>query len=115
MLIIYNKFIPFKGFNTLNLFGVFFIRKDMKDYVEARKPVILNHERIHTAQMVELGFVLFYVIYFFEWLFRLIGNSGKHEAYNMISFEKEATEHERDMRYLINRKHYAQWRKPNTK
>lgn len=47
MKIIYNNFIPFKGFLAINLFGVMFVRGTWRD-LNAR---VLNHEKIHTAQM----------------------------------------------------------------
>jgi hypothetical protein len=106
MVIIYNRFIPFKGFVAINLFGVIFYRKD----AEVRSHVI-NHEMIHTAQMMELLFIGFYLAYFVEWLYHLIQYRNNDWAYHSISFEKEAMEHEYDFLYLTDRKHYSQWRK----
>lgn len=49
MKVIYNKFIPFKGYKAINLFGIVFVRKGAKfdtyDY---------NHEHIHLKQMQEM-------------------------------------------------------------
>lgn len=104
--IIYNKFIPFRGFYAINLFGVIFIREEYRvlaDMDFAR--VAMNHEAIHTAQMRELGYILFYILYFIEWLIRLITPPMK-TAYRDISFEREAYAHERDMDYLQARKPY---------
>lgn len=47
MKVIYNKFIPFKGFLAINILGVVFARKEYKPL----KWQTLNHEAIHTAQM----------------------------------------------------------------
>ena len=82
MKIVRNHLIPFKGFIAINLFGVLFARHEA--YISE---TVLNHKEIHTAQMKELGYVLFYVIYLIEWLIRLFlpGN-----AYRNISFEREA-------------------------
>lgn len=111
MTVIENNIIPFKGFLAINLFGLFFVRKEYwVKTSEARKKVTYNHEDIHTAQMKELLYLPFYVIYFLEWAARLFIN-GPKKAYENISFEKEAYEHERDFEYLKNRKHFAQWRK----
>lgn len=68
-----------------------------------------NHEAIHTAQMKELLYVFFYVIYFLEWLYRLVFHTKT--AYIGISFEREAYENEENLKYLDTRKHFAQWRK----
>lgn len=59
--------------------------------------------------MKELGYLPFYIIYGIEYLINLINYPSAHKAYRAISFEKEAYEHEKDMDYLKNRKHYAEW------
>ena len=101
MKIIENSLIPFKGFLAINIFGVIFIRKG-----GVLNEVVLNHEQIHTAQMKELGYVGFYILYLIEWIIRLFINKN---VYKSISFEKEAYENERNLDYLSNRRHYAQW------
>lgn len=100
---IVNQLIPPKGFCAINLFGVLFIRSEVKEISR----ITLNHEEIHTAQMKELGYVLFYLIYVVEWLVRLFKPGN---AYRNISFEKEAYTHQYDIVYLSKRKHFAQWR-----
>lgn len=107
MKIIYNSIIPFRGFKCINLFGVLFARKEYK--IDTKT---INHETIHTSQMKELLYIFFYIIYFFEWLIRVIFSKDRfsHKAYRNISFEKEAFENEFNMNYVKNRKHYAQWR-----
>lgn len=104
MKIIYNKYIPFKGFLAINLFGVMFVRGTWRD-INAR---ILNHEKIHTAQMRELGYLPFYLLYVLEWLIRLL---GKGNAYRKISFEREAYANEGNPQYLGSRRRWAMWRK----
>lgn len=105
MRIIISSIIPFKGFGGINLFNTLFIRKGVEwDEYDT------NHEKIHTAQMKELLYVFFYILYFIEWLFNLI--FWPRSAYRHISFEKEAYKHQRDLKYLDTRKHYAQWRHP---
>lgn len=104
MKIIYNDVIPFKGFAAINLFGVLFARKSSEPLTQTT----IRHEKIHTAQMKELLYVGFYVLYFVEWLFRLITTKN---AYRNISFEREAYDNQRKVNYLETRKHFAQWRK----
>lgn len=109
MKVVENDIIPFKGFLAINLFGVAFVRRDAwreKDAWHRRKCII--HESIHTAQMKEMLYVLFYLAYFFEWLYWLVVRPK--EAYRSISFEVEAYSHQGDEEYLMNRKHFAQWR-----
>lgn len=101
MKVIYNKIIPFKGFSAINLFGVVFARIECKTLHWAT----LNHELIHTRQMKELGYILFYLWYVLEWLVKLCFY-GKQAYYN-ISFEREAYENMRDSKYLNCRKKYS--------
>jgi len=110
MKVIENHIIPFKGFLAINLFGVAFVRKEEWQSTSPwyRRRCII-HESIHTAQMRELLYVFFYIIYFFEWLWRLV--QCPSSAYRNISFEQEAYRYESDEDYLQNRKHFAQWRK----
>lgn len=104
MRMIWNKWIPFKGFRAINLFGVCFVREG-----QPMPPHSINHEKIHTAQMRELWYVGFYVIYFLEWLVRLVITPTV--AYRGISFEREAYDNQYDYNYLKSRKRFAQWRR----
>lgn len=103
MKIIYNNIIPFKGFLAINLFGVLFVRGTYRDL----NATVLNHERIHTAQMKELWYIPFYILYLLEWLYRL---TQKGNAYRNISFEREAYANEGDMNYLEKRYQWAMWK-----
>lgn len=77
MRVVINNIIPFPGYIAINLFGVVFVRKEYWDSMsEERKVVTLNHKAIHTAQMKELLYIFFYIIYFLEWLVRLIINGA---------------------------------------
>lgn len=66
-------------------------------------PFFMNHERIHYRQQMELLVALFYVWYALEFLIRLIQFRNRREAYKNISFEKEAYQKEKDLKYLNNR------------
>jgi len=101
-MIIRNRYLPFRGFNAINLFGVIFVRPQVE-----MNPYLLNHERIHTRQMLEMLIVGFYLWYFFEWLVRLLQRGN---AYRHISLEREAYAHERDLQYLQQRKPFAWWK-----
>lgn len=102
-MVIYNTLIPFKGYKAINLFGFIFVRKECNF-----NDIDLNHERIHSAQMKELAYIIFYLWYLFEWLYLLIKYGNSHTAYRNISFEKEAYSNEENLDYLKTRKHYAQ-------
>ena len=90
----------------INLFGVA-VSGDTS-WIDRR---VVNHERIHTAQMRELLFVPFYVAYIVEWVVRLLKERNFYAAYRSISFEREAYAHGDNLNYLASRKMYAQWRK----
>ena len=102
MKIIYNKYLPLKGYVAINLFGLIFARKEFKPLSRITE----NHERIHTAQIRELLFVFFYLWYGIEWLVRLIQYRDRKEAYLNISFEREAYRNQYDLGYLKARKKY---------
>ena len=106
MKIIYNKLIPFRGFCAMNLFGIMFARKE---YEGSICDITVNHEAIHGAQMKELLYIFFYILYGLEWVYRLCFHCTS--AYFGISFEREAYEHQSDLNYLKHRKPFAQWRK----
>lgn len=61
--------------------------------------------------MRELLFVPFYIIYFVEWVYRLIKLRNFQKAYRAISFEREAYANQSNYHYLDNREAFAQWRK----
>jgi len=65
--------------------------------------VVVNHERIHLRQQLELLIVPFYIIYGLEFVFRLIAYKNWKEAYHNISFEREAYKNEKDLDYLKRR------------
>ncbi len=60
--------------------------------------VLINHERIHLMQQLEMLVIPFYLLYLFELITR---------GYRQISFEKEAYENEKNPRYLLERKCYS--------
>lgn len=101
MKVIYNNVLPFKGFVAINLFGVLFIRNKYKGKIDSRT---LSHESIHSAQMRELLYVGFYLMYVVEWFLRLFMRGN---AYRNISFEREAYSNEKDEKYLEDRKPFA--------
>ncbi|MDR0798559.1 MAG: hypothetical protein LBN18_02200 [Dysgonamonadaceae bacterium] len=98
--IVYNRLIPFKGFTAINLCGFIFVRKGMN--IDC---TTLQHERIHSRQMEELGYVFFYIWYLLEWIIKLFFY-GKNSYWN-ISFEREAYFGEDGLFYMWNRKKYA--------
>lgn len=103
--IVYNKYVPFGKFLAINIFGVIFV-KGRPGVLTSR---VIRHERIHTAQMRELGYLPFYLLYGLEWLVRL-PVAGPMGAYRKLSFEREAYDHEGDAGYPASRRRWAMWR-----
>ena len=99
MFIIRNRIVPFRRFNAINILGVLFARPEAE-----MDEQLLNHERIHTRQMLEMLVVFFYLWYVVEWLIRL---PMKGRAYKNISFEREAYANMYNPDYLRQRRWYA--------
>lgn len=101
MKIIRNNLIPFHGFRAINLFGILFARKRARI-----DPVLINHEAIHTRQMMELLILGFYAWYIVEWAIKWIRYKDRYKAYHNISFEREAYAHQADLDYQKKRKYF---------
>lgn len=102
MKIIHNKFIPFKGYKAINLFGIVFVRDNIELNVKDT-----NHEYIHTQQYKELLWLGFLPVYCIEYLVRLILTKSFDKAYRSISFEQEAYDNQCNLDYNNTRKHFA--------
>lgn len=102
-MIIISKYLIPKGYNGLTLFPFVLLRsKQLKC-----NSVLLNHERIHLRQQLELLVLPFYIIYFFEFIFRFIHFKNWDLAYRNISFERECYSNECDLGYLKHRKFWS--------
>jgi hypothetical protein len=98
--IIFVKRLPASG---MTLFPFILIHKKSLPLNEQ----LLNHERIHLQQQIELLILPFYIWYLAEYIcYRLKGKDHKL-AYQNIRFEKEAYLHDKDQQYLNKRKRWA--------
>lgn len=100
MKIIRTKHFPFGSYKAINIFGIVFTKGEL-----SKKEI--NHERIHTKQMVETLYIFFYLWYGIEYLIIRIFHDTQHSAYRDVSFEEEACVNESTFDYIDNRKHYA--------
>lgn len=102
MRVVYTRRFPPGRYVAINLFGVLFTK---------RRPVtatVLSHESIHTAQMRELWYVGFYLLYVVEFAVRLLLSWRWRRAYRAVSFEREAYLHQYDPTYAVHgRRPYA--------
>lgn len=120
MKVVYSKILPIKGYFAMNLFGVCFIRKEYKGYEGTTyMESSINHESIHTCQILDftpvwmpqwlrltVGGIIFYLLYFLEWIFRLLTPPMK-TAYRDISFEREAYHNDNNFSYIEGRKRFS--------
>ena len=68
---------------------------------------LLNHEKIHLKQQLEMLIIPFYLLYFLEFLIRILQYRNFEKAYRNISFEREAYFYETHTEYLNHRKWFA--------
>jgi hypothetical protein len=64
---------------------------------------LINHEKIHHRQQIELLVLPFYVWYLAEYGIYRLGGMPHYQAYMNISFEKEAYRHDAEPHYLQKR------------
>ena len=69
--------------------------------------MVLNHEKIHLRQQLELLILPFYIMYLIHYLINLIRYKNHHQAYMRIVFEKEAYKMDADLEYLNHRKFWS--------
>ncbi len=69
--------------------------------------VLINHEKIHLKQQLELLVVPFYILYLTEWLLRSLFYLDFYKGYQNISFEREAYYNEHDLSYPQQRRWFS--------
>ncbi len=72
-----------------------------------KDPYLINHERIHIYQQIELLVLFFYLFYVIHYLLNLLRYRNHHKAYANIVFEKEAFSMDHDISYLEKRKIFS--------
>lgn len=103
MYIVIIKYLIPKGYRGLTLFPFILI----KYAVDAQNKSLLNHEKIHLRQQIELLVFPFFLWYILEYALRLLQYKNANLAYRNISFEREAYANERNLDYLNHRKKYS--------
>lgn len=102
MILIVSKYLIPKGFSGFVVFPFVFIKyeKNKNDLV------LMNHEKIHLCQQLELLILPFFIWYGIEFLVRLVQFRNWKLAYRNISFEREAYQNEKNLNYLRKRFFY---------
>lgn len=99
LIVIFKYFVP-KGYKAITIFPFIFT----KNAICKSNVVLMNHEKIHLRQQIELLIIPFYLWYGLEYLVHLIRLKDKRGGYRAISFEEEAYENEFDLNYLKKRR-----------
>jgi len=99
MFVIVSKYLIPKGYRGLTLFPFILVN----EYSLKQDAVVINHEKIHIRQQLELLVVPFFIWYGLEFLVRWMKCGNKQAAYRNISFEREAYANEKDLYYLKQR------------
>ena len=99
MILIVSKYLMPKRFKAIALFPFIVIR----DNFETNNLVLINHEKIHLRQQLELLIIPFYVLYFIDYILKIILFKDKNKAYKNILFEREAYLNEENLDYLQTR------------
>ncbi len=98
-MILISKYIVPKGYLGLTLFPFIFLKRKNLAFNKA----LINHEKIHLRQQIELLIVLFYLFYVVEFAIRYVKLKSWEQAYKSISFEKEAYKNEGNPKFLKKR------------
>jgi hypothetical protein len=96
MFVIVAKYLIPKGYRGLTLFPFVFVKYSF----DADNKVLVNHEKIHLQQQLELLVLPFYIWYLLEYAVRLLRYKNANLAYRNISFEREAYANEHNLDYL---------------
>ncbi|MGO4821445.1 MULTISPECIES: hypothetical protein [unclassified Flavobacterium] len=111
MFLIVAKYLIPKSFKGFTIYPFVFL----KYKVDKVNPVLINHERIHLRQQLELLIIPFFIWYFVEFSLRYFQYRSFDLAYLNISFEREAYANEKYMDYLKHRSFFSFFKYLNLK
>lgn len=100
MIIIANKLLKNTKINGIALFPFIFLKE--KQFANNR--ILVNHEKIHLRQQLELLIIFFYIWYVIEYYYWYFKLKNHYLAYRKISFEQEAYDNEHHLNYLKKRR-----------
>ena len=96
----WRKHLPFGG---MALYPFVLLTHPSQRYDE----VLINHERIHLRQQLELLILPFYLFYLLNYGINWLRYGNHNKAYLNICFEQEAYRNEEKLNYLKRRKWWA--------
>lgn len=103
MFVIFAKILLPKNVLGLTLFP-FIILKNKNDKYNL---TLMNHEKIHLRQQLELFILPFYMMYVVSFVVKYLKYRDANRAYLNIIFEREAYGNEKNLEYLKTRKWFA--------
>lgn len=98
-MIIISRYLVPKGYTGISIFPFIFL----KSKAFKKSVILVNHEKIHLRQQLELLIIPFYIWYSLEFLFRYMQYKNWYLAYKNISFEREAYSNDNNLDYLKSR------------
>ncbi|GEM55341.1 hypothetical protein B0A58_11625 [Flavobacterium branchiophilum NBRC 15030 = ATCC 35035] len=102
MLLLISKYFVPKGYVGITIFPFVFLKnKQLKN-----NKCLINHEKIHLKQQLELLIIPFFIWYLIDFFIQYYRFKNKNAAYRNIVFEKEAYANEQNLNYLTERKMY---------
>lgn len=102
MILVFKHFF-YKSYVGLSMWPFIILKHDgLKEDV-----TLINHEKIHLKQQLELLVLPFYIIYITEWLLRSLFCLSFYRGYQNISFEQEAYANEHNLNYPSERKPFS--------
>ena len=102
MILIFKHIIP-KKYIGLTIYPFIFL----KSTVLKQDVILINHEKIHLKQQMEMLWLPFFFWYGIEFIIKYFRYRNWNTAYRNISFEREAYQNENNLEYIKNRKHYS--------
>ena len=99
IMILISKYLIPKGYNGVTIYPFIFLKQKCFEHDKN----LVNHEKIHLRQQLELLIIPFYLWYGIEFIIRIILYKNWFKAYKNISFEREAYKNEKDLNYLQSR------------
>ncbi len=99
MIIVFSSLLKNTKIHGITLFPFILLRN--KSDIE--NSVLINHEKIHLRQQLEMLVIFFYLWYIVEYYYWFLKYNNKMKAYRSISFEREAFAKETDLSYLESR------------
>ncbi len=100
MIILYLRLLKNMKISGITLFPFIFIEKKELRW----NKVLINHEKIHLRQQLEMLIIPFYIWYITEYFLKYLKYKNPQLAYRNISFEREAYENDSNLNFLKTRK-----------